>query len=152
VEFAFATSDFADPDHLKRTIWALSRTADQEEKWLMPDFGYWSWPLNLVGVYEQIRQEIADTEPDFDTKRKQALWRGALKTNQYRKDLLRMTTDKEWADVKGIKWSSATDPTVNDGTKPISMSEHCQYQFLIHTEGTKPLEPPTQPRHVRDNT
>ena len=136
------TSDFADPDHLNKTIWALSRTADQEEIWLMPDFGYWSWPLNLVGGYEQIRQEIADTELQFHAKKKQALWRGAVKTNEYREDLLRVTKDKEWADIKAIEWSGAADPTVSDGTKPLSMPEHCQYQFLVHTEGMNSIRSP----------
>lgn len=134
-EFSFSTSDIADPDHLKRTIWALSRTADEEEKWLMSDFGYWSWPLNLIGGYEQVRQQIARTEPEFHMKKKQAVWRGALKTNKHRQELLRVTENKEWADVKSIEWSSAADPKVSDGSKPISMAEHCQYQFLIHTEG-----------------
>jgi hypothetical protein len=138
-EFSFSTSDIADPDHLKRTVWALSRTEDEEEKWLMSDFGFWSWPSNLIGGYEQVRQEITHTEPEFHMKKKQAIWRGALKTNKHREDLLRVTEKKEWADVKSIEWSSAPDPRVSDGSKPISMPEHCQYQFLIHTEGTSSL-------------
>jgi hypothetical protein len=136
IEFAFSISDIPDPDHLNKTIWALSRTVDDEEKWLMSDFGYWSWPLKLVGGYEQIRQEIEDIELEFSMKKKQAVWRGAVKTNEHRKELLRVTKEKEWADVKTVKWSSAADPKVSDGSPPISMPEHCQYQFLIHTEGT----------------
>jgi hypothetical protein len=137
IEFSFSTSDIADPNHLQKTIWALSRTSDEVEKWVMSGFGFWCWPLNLVGGYEQIQQEIADTELEFHMKKKQAVWRGVLKTNEHRKDLLRVTREKEWADVKAIEWSSAADPTVSDGSQPISMAEHCQYQFMIHTEGTR---------------
>lgn len=136
IEFAFSISDIADPDHLNKTLWVLSRTVDDEEKWLMSDFGFWSWPLNLVGGYEQIRQEIENTELEFFMKKKQIVWRGAVKTNEHRKDLLLATKEKAWADVKTVEWSNAADPKVSDGTPPISMPEHCQYQFLVHTEGT----------------
>lgn len=103
----------------------------------MPDFGFWSWPLDLVGGYEEIRLQISETEPQFNEKKRRAVWRGALETNKHKEELLRVTESKAWADVKAIKWSNAKDPEINDGSSPLSMPEHCQYQFLIHTEGMK---------------
>ncbi|KAG9236164.1 DUF821 domain-containing protein [Amylocarpus encephaloides] len=135
IEFSFTTSDIADPEHLQKTIWALSRTVDEKEKWLMSDFGFWSWPLSLVGGYEQIRLQISETELGFNSKKRQAIWRGALRTNKHREDLLRVTEGKYWADVKAVEWSTATEPKISNGASPVSMPEHCQYQFLIHTEG-----------------
>jgi hypothetical protein len=101
----------------------------------MSDFGYWSWPLGLVGGYEQVRREIAATEIEFEAKKKQVVWRGAVKTNAFRKDLIKVTEGKEWADVMGIQWRSTTELKGQDEAKSISTPEHCQYQFLIQTEG-----------------
>jgi len=101
----------------------------------MSDFGYWSWPLDLVGVEEQIRREIADSESqgDFAMKEKQVVWRGAVKTNKFRKILLRVTAGKEWADVQSTQWANVTD--LKDSTTAWTIPEHCQYQFVIRTEG-----------------
>ena len=50
---------------------------------------------------------------------------------ELRKQLINVTTDKDWADVKEIIWK---DPaSMKDDLK--SMPEHCQYRFLAHTEG-----------------
>jgi len=97
----------------------------------MSDFGYWSWPLDLVGSYDQIRREIADSEVAFEVKRKQVVWRGAVQTNKMREDLLKVTKQKYWADVKSIEWSGVSEVKGD----PLSMPEHCQYQFVIQTEG-----------------
>lgn len=134
-EFSLVVSDIADPAHIGRPIWVLSRTAKEEEKWLMSDFGYWSWPLDLVGGYEQIRREILDTEVDFSAKKKQVVWRGAVKTNKHREDLVRVTAGKEWADVQAILWANATEIKAQESVKALTMPEHCQYQFVIQTEG-----------------
>jgi len=72
---------------------------------------------------------------EFHSKKRQAIWRGALKTNKHGEDLLRITEGKGWADVKAVEWSNALDPKA--GTFPVSMPERCQYQFSIHTEGMK---------------
>jgi hypothetical protein len=134
IEFSFTTSDIADPLHLQHSIWALSRTEDEEETWLIPDFGYWSWPNSLIGGYEQIRREIADSEINFADKKRQVVWRGVSGTNSLRKDLLRVTANKEWADVQDIEWANSTAvDQVTSGA--IAIPEHCQYQFVIQTEG-----------------
>jgi len=137
IEFAFSVNDVADKEHKggTRPIWALSRTAKEPQQWLMSDFGYWSWPLKLVGSYDQIRREIGDTEIEFAVKKKQAVWRGSVKTNRVREDLIRITKGKKWADVSKIEWSSATAVSGHDVVKALSIPDHCQYQFVIQTEG-----------------
>ncbi|KAF2404680.1 hypothetical protein EJ06DRAFT_541149 [Trichodelitschia bisporula] len=137
IEFAFSIADIADPYRLGRTIWALSRRPEEKEKWLMSDFGYWSWPLGQVGEYSQIRAEIVDAERgvEFKDKIPQAVWRGAAGTNALRKDLLRVTKGKNWADVRELFWASATELRPESASLALSIPAHCRYQFVVQTEG-----------------
>ncbi|CAI6339598.1 unnamed protein product [Periconia digitata] len=135
IEFSFVVGDLPDTEHAHHTVWALSRLAVDEEMWLMPDFGYWSWPLDLVGNYEQIRTEIKANEVDWAQKIPKALWRGAVKTNPVRSKLLKATRGKKWADVQEVKWKNRTDVAAGSASSAMSMVDHCKHQFLIHTEG-----------------
>lgn len=92
--------------------------------------------MDPVGEYEQVRQEIRALEADsaFADKKKQVVWRGAVKTNRLRKDLLRVTAGQEWADVQAITWSSAAKVKAQDSKRILTMPEHCQYQFTLQTE------------------
>jgi hypothetical protein len=102
--------------------------------WVMPDFGYWSWPLDLVGEYQQIRSDMQSSEVDWEKKVPKVLWRGAVKTNkEVRGALMRVTRGKSWADVNEVTWKSRVDVTAGSAALPIT--DHCKYQFLIHTEG-----------------
>jgi hypothetical protein len=106
----------------------------------MPDFGYWSWPLDLVGEYEQIRSDMLDNEVEWEKKIPKAFWRGAIKTNKdLRGALMSVTRDKSWADVDQVIWKSRTDVTAGSAALPIT--DHCKYQFLIHTEGKRAFLP-----------
>jgi len=102
----------------------------------MSDFGYWSWPVDLIGEYQQIRDEIATSELPFEQKRKQVVWRGSVRTNEQRRNLVKLTKGKKWADVQGVEWASATQVKSSDRRKMLSIPQNCQYQFLIQTEGT----------------
>lgn len=136
VEFAFTVADVVpDPDEKNYPIWGLTRKAEDKEIWLMGDFGYWSWPLDLVGAYEEVRRKIAKAEMKFEQKTKQAVWRGAVATNGHRDELIKVTEKKEWADVRAIMWAGISDLVSEDQAKALSMPEHCKYQFVIHTEG-----------------
>jgi hypothetical protein len=135
IEFSFAVSDIADPSHLNRTIWALTRLPQEEEKWLMSDFGYWSWPLKLLGSYDQIREEICLKEPAWKDKIDKAVWRGAAKTNVLRKSLLAVTKGKPWSDVKEIFWKNSEALVSGSKSLALSMPEHCKYRYLVQTEG-----------------
>ena len=74
------------------------------------------------------------SEIDFVSKKKQVVWRGATKTNSLRKTLLKVTEKKEWSDVQAMEWTTFT--ALEDTSAAIPISEHCQYQFVIQTEGT----------------
>jgi Glycosyl transferase family 90 len=135
-EFSFSISDWADPDHLNKTIWSLSRLASQEQKWAMSDFGYFSWPMNgLIGSYEQVRAKISEREPTWEDKINKALWRGLVKNNAKRKDLINVAQGKEWSDIRGVEWTNAKTLTKASQKYAVSMVDHCAYRYLVGTEG-----------------
>lgn len=101
----------------------------------MSDFGYWSWPVDLVGGYEEIRREMKDTKTDFQDKIQKVVWRGSVKTNEHRRQLIDVTNGKEWADVKGVDWANETVVAAGDVGNALSISDHCKYMFVVQTEG-----------------
>ena len=137
IEFTFSIEDIANlEDSGKWPLWALARPHDHEEQWIMPDFGFWAWDTNLVGSYEQVRLGIAQQEPAMLEKRPQAVWRGATLSqyNSIRGDLLEVTRDKEWADVREVNWYEEPNEESNHFIKIV---DHCNYLFLIQTEGMR---------------
>ncbi|KZM19421.1 hypothetical protein ST47_g9363 [Ascochyta rabiei] len=135
IEFSFSVNDIADESHAHHTMWTFSRHVSlDKEMWVMPDFGYWSWPLDLVGEYQQIRSDMRGSELDWEKKIPKLLWRGAVKTNEeVRGALMRVAKGKSWADVDQVTWKSRKDVTAGSDALPIK--DHCKYQFLMHTEG-----------------
>ncbi|KAF2456649.1 glycosyl transferase family 90-domain-containing protein [Lineolata rhizophorae] len=131
IEFSFAVDDMAEPSGNSKTIWSLARLPEKEKQWLMPDFGFWSWPVTGAESYNELRRQIAEEEDYFDNKLPMVMWRGALNVNKERKNLMEITKDKDWADVKDIDWSNKTLLY----ERLVSMVDHCKYKYLIHTEG-----------------
>jgi hypothetical protein len=131
IEFSFCLSDWPGDAEHKYPLWVLTRfTTDDYEKWVMPDFGYWSWPGPFMGEYSRLRSEIMDNEQDWDRKKAQAVWRGATVTNELRDKLVKVAKGKKWADVETIVWEKPS--TLEQG---LTVPEHCDYQYLLHTEG-----------------
>jgi len=131
IEFSVCLGDWPGDPSASWPLWVLTRSKKEEEKWVMPDFGYWSWPNDLIGEYTQIRGDIHENEPVWDKKLSRAVWRGATVTNKLRDDLVRVTRGKSWSDVHEIDWQNGTSMEILG----LSMPEHCDYQFVIHTEG-----------------
>jgi hypothetical protein len=135
-EFSFSVSDRADPNHVNKTIWSLSRLASQESQWVMSDFGYFSWPMSgLIGSYEKVRAEIKEREPAWEGKINKALWRGLVSNNEKRKDLIKVAHGKEWSDIRAIEWTNAKTLTKASQKHAVSMVDHCRYKYLLGTEG-----------------
>ncbi|KAJ4292583.1 hypothetical protein N0V90_009246 [Kalmusia sp. IMI 367209] len=135
IEFSFVISDIPNRAHAHHTLWALSRLPDDKETWLMPEFGYWFWPLDLVGAYEQIRTEMLQNKIAWEEKTPKVLWRGALKTNKLRGAMYQATRGKEWADIEEVKWKNRTEVSASSTGSAVSMVDHCAYQYIMHTEG-----------------
>ncbi|KAL4952704.1 glycosyl transferase family 90-domain-containing protein [Aspergillus filifer] len=151
VEFVLSTDDFTPVG--MGPVWSYSKRVLSEEGegeeegndsnvWLMPDFGYWSWPEVKVGSYMDIRARIASVDSDeavkegtgiqFHDKKKQLLWRGSVTSNaDIRSSLLTTTRGKSWSSTREINW----DDPESTKTDVVPMEDHCAYQFLAHTEG-----------------
>lgn len=143
IEFIFTTDDFR--DRLGGSIWAYSKRDEDEDVWLMPDFGYWSWPEVQIGPYREVRRRIAavddgEVAPDgvvipglaFADKKKQLVWRGSVATApEIRNQLIETTRGKSWASVHILNW----DNEENLRNFLLPMEEHCRYMFLAQVEG-----------------
>ena len=142
IEFTFTTEDMSRGES---PIWAYSKRDDEKAVWLMPDFGYWSWPEVNIGPYKEIRQRIAAVDDGgitakgkvasglrFKDKKKQLFWRGSVVTNEaLRGKLMQASQGKSWSSVRQINWGDPNDVREN----LIPMEDHCRYMFLAHVEG-----------------
>ncbi|KAL1969247.1 hypothetical protein VTN77DRAFT_501 [Rasamsonia byssochlamydoides] len=142
VEFIFTTEDFVSDEPAeeasKGPIFAYSKRDGDHAVWLMPDFGYWSWPEVKVGPYRDVRRRIAavDEELAFQDKKRQLLWRGSLATApELRSKLLAATRGKHWASVKAVDWDDDKNDKYNHNNDLLPIEDHCRYMFLAHTEG-----------------
>lgn len=132
IEFIFTADDFA--SDTTAPIWSYSKRDGDTSIWLIPDFGYWSWPEVGIGSYGEIRSRIRaiDDEIPFQEKRKQLLWRGSVVSNpEIRSKLIKTAVGQSWASIKVIDWDDENDIRFN----LLPMEDHCKYMFLAHTEG-----------------
>ncbi|MCJ1338565.1 hypothetical protein MMC09_003854, partial [Bachmanniomyces sp. S44760] len=137
IEFVLSTDDKLPP----LPIWSFARERNDDVTWLMPDFGFWSWPETHVGSYGEIQRKALEMEDTSDNpsekswpwarKKDQLFWRGATMGLGLRDKFIESTINKTWADVKAIQWHDSTSM----GSDLKSMDEHCQYKYLAHTEG-----------------
>lgn len=117
-------------------LWGYARRAQDELIWLIPDFGYWSWPEIKAGSTKDILLEVEEAEKHEDLtwskKAQQLLWRGVARMGpEIRDKLLEVTGGKSWADVKELGWGDP-DSMKNDYK---TMPEHCNYKYVAQTEG-----------------
>ncbi|EDO00819.1 hypothetical protein SS1G_03293 [Sclerotinia sclerotiorum 1980 UF-70] len=106
--------------------WLYARQAHQSETWLMPEYGFWSWPETKIGSYGEMQMKALMTEASWPWDRKidKLLWRGATMNLEVRKKFIEMTQGKEWADVKSLDWHD--EGSMKNDLK--SMDEHLQDQ------------------------
>ena len=115
-------------------LWGYTKkdTPDYYDTWLMPDFGFFSWPEPKTGAYTKVRRAMKKLETDlpFEKKIPKLVWRGALLVED-RGKLLEQTQDKDWADVRTINWQDPKDLEENH----VALPEHCRYMFIAHVSG-----------------
>ncbi|CAG7993051.1 unnamed protein product [Penicillium salamii] len=131
IEFAFNTDDSVDG----LPLWGYARRAKDKAIWLIPDFGFWSWPETKAGSTREVQAKAEWAEEEgltWENKTAKLLWRGVPKMGpKVRDKLIRVTKDKPWADVKALVWDDK-DSLQNDYK---TMPQHCEYQYLAQTEG-----------------
>lgn len=127
----------------------------------MPHFSYWSWPYAFIESQDSTLSKIdvlesqytsasshykqnPETKNPWLSKIDKLVWRGTtwfnpISNTDLRKSLLRATKDKEWADVKPLKWSGkkAGEPQHSEGETrdSLEMEEFCRYRYIAYTEG-----------------
>ena len=116
-------------------LWAYTKkdTPDYYDTWLMPDFGFFSWPEPKTGAYTEVRRAMMkmETGTTFENKVPKLVWRGAPLALEDREKLLEYSQDKDWADVRSINWEDKKELEKNH----LTMAEHCRYMFIAHVSG-----------------
>ncbi|KAH7389054.1 glycosyl transferase family 90-domain-containing protein [Cadophora sp. MPI-SDFR-AT-0126] len=131
IEFTMMVDDLAESANPR---WTYSRQKSMTSLWLMPDFGYWSWPEPKIGAYSEIQMKAEQMDAKVPWMRKidKLFWRGAHLKLLVREQLVNASRGKSWADVKMIVWDDNAKGKAHDA---FTMDEHCMYKFVAHTEG-----------------
>lgn len=132
IEFVFSVEDI--PAQPKSPLWALSRRAQDEALWLIPDFGFWAWDMPQLGTFSEVADEAMQRESiePWDQKQEKLVWRGKVTmAPKLRRALLDAAKGKSWSDVGPIKWSG---PNTNE--QFLGPVDQCNYMFIAHAEGT----------------
>jgi hypothetical protein len=110
-----------------RGKFSLDRSPELEDVWLMPDYGWWSWPevsvnrgsmirrrsklchspLQHVGSYQELRERAAKVEAEvgWENKHNKLFWRGSMRVGTAdREALMGAAKGHDWNDVLGIDW------------------------------------------------
>lgn len=134
IEFVFSVEDkVEDVTSSDYPVWVFSRSAIEEAVWLMPDFGYWAWdnPQNPIGPYDQVVEDVQQTDIPWIDKKRQLVWRGKPSfAPKLRRALLEAARGQPWGDVKQVDWHGSTNV--------MKMEDHCKYMFIAHVEGSFP--------------
>ncbi|KAH8148510.1 uncharacterized protein LAJ45_07613 [Morchella importuna] len=126
IEFQFLVNDHPAP-----STWSLAWSGNDGEvhdTWIMPDYGFWSWPEPHIGSYAEAKEKIEEVDRPLSWADKQglAVWRGTVHWNgELRGKLLEVAKGKPWSDVAELDWK----------TNALKIEEFCKYKFLIYTEG-----------------
>ncbi|KAI9755477.1 MAG: hypothetical protein M4579_004268 [Chaenotheca gracillima] len=145
IEFVFGTVDNM-PN--KTAIWGVTHDDANTNVWLMPDFGFWSWPEPKVSSFEQQQRAVKmieegypkeavsnasvdETVYSWDKKDPRLAWRGAVMGFNVRQKLVDQSKGHSWADVRELNWSDHASLARDR----LTMAEHCRYKFVAQTEG-----------------
>ena len=132
IEFVFSIDDMVDCP--SQPVWTLARRSQDQNLWLMPDFGFWAWDLDDIGTIDDVSEQIERDEEaaGWDSKIRKLVWRGKLQMlPMLRRALLDASRGKSWSDVAGLKPGATPE-------NYIGAAEQCKYMFLAHAEGMYP--------------
>ncbi|KAE8219568.1 hypothetical protein CF319_g6755 [Tilletia indica] len=110
---------------------SLSRSPDQHDTWLMPDYAYYNWLEHIGGSYKEFREKSAALEKSIGWEGKTAklFWRGSMKVGTAdRESMVAAATGHDWSDVKPLNWAG-------NRSEWVSMVDHCKWKFHGFAEG-----------------
>ena len=113
-------------------FWAFSRREEDNNVWLMPDFGFWNWgKMSTLDSIKTKAEEIERHVP-FASKINKLLWRGRVwVAPDIRQPIIDNTREKEWSDVVEL---NDDDPQFR--AKWVEPADHCKWRYLLYAEGT----------------
>ncbi|KAF2709701.1 hypothetical protein K504DRAFT_476956 [Pleomassaria siparia CBS 279.74] len=131
IEFIFSVEDL--PAEPQKPLWVLARRANNDDLWLIPDFGFWSWDVQQLGAFSEVAAEAIQREvvEPWDQKKEKLVWRGKMNfAPKLRHALLDATRGKSWSDVGQVQWD---DPDFK--AQFVGPVDQCNYMFIAHAEG-----------------
>ncbi|KAK4702676.1 hypothetical protein P7C70_g3546, partial [Phenoliferia sp. Uapishka_3] len=125
VDFYFQPLDKGYPG----PVWETVQPRPGAVGWLVPDFGFFSWPEPILTGYKGVLREIERVEKEVRWSRKlpKIFWRGAFLAPI--RDALRDAAEGQpWGDIGSIEWRE-------NGKGSVPLWDHCRYKYLAHAEG-----------------
>ncbi|KAF2747472.1 hypothetical protein M011DRAFT_467553 [Sporormia fimetaria CBS 119925] len=132
IEFVLSVEDL--PAQPNKPIWSLTRRVADEELWLMPDFGFWSWDMPELGSFSEVAAEAIHSEAvqPWERKIEKLVWRGKVTyAPKLRHALLDAARGKPWSDVGQVQWGD----DASFQKQFLGPIDQCDYMFIAHAEG-----------------
>jgi len=63
VEFVFSIEDMV--QHPTQPLWSLTRRSQDEQLWLIPDFGFWSWDIEDLATLDSVVEQVVRDEAEL---------------------------------------------------------------------------------------
>lgn len=85
--------------------WGFTREKNQENVWLIPDYGFWSWWMVGIPSFKSVWRQMRALESNYTWEKKipRAVWRGSPHLNPAIRDkLVETARDTTWGDVKAV--------------------------------------------------
>lgn len=122
------------PDNAATWTYCRTGTSLASKNWLMPDFGYYSWPEPHIGAYNEIQYHTTEVDRNTPWAKKipELIWRGAILERKVREDLIHESANKTWSAVRELVWAKDDKGETHDR---LTMWDHCRYKYVAHTEG-----------------
>lgn len=105
-----------------KVVWGFTRKQDQDV-WLIPDYGYWSWWAMGLSSFKSVWRQIKELEAKYSWSQKitKAVWRGTTGYNAMIRDkLVDIAKETVWGDVKTIAHGEEDDNF-------LTLYNHCKY-------------------------
>ncbi|GAA5856217.1 hypothetical protein JCM8547_000826 [Rhodosporidiobolus lusitaniae] len=124
VEFVFRCTDNLEPG----AHFGLTKSRG-EAMWLLPDFGFESWPEPRVLGWQDARRKAMDVDSTltWEDKETKLFWRGAYLGAPLREQLGEIASREPWGDVGTIDWGAGAAGRIN-------MEDHCRKKFLADAD------------------
>jgi hypothetical protein len=129
IEFVFSIDDMV--ENPSQPIWTLARRSQDQNLWLMPDFGFWSWDLQDLGTLDDVTEQVIRDEAaiGWGGKIQKLVWRGSPQMlPRLRRDLLKASKNKPWSGVEALLPEHSPE-------NYIGAADQCKYMFVAHAEG-----------------